>query len=200
MKHEVTTYYTKKALAESLKNAMRHKPFSKITVSEIIADCGLNRKTFYYHFDDIYGLLKWMFAEETGSITQGFDLLVDTEEAITFVMDYVEKNDYIVSCASDPVGGEELKRFLTTNFMEIAHNIVDGAETLSGRKLDQAYKDFLCHFYVSAVANILTEWLLRRESWDREAIIRYLISTIHGSITGITQLNLALYPENLDAP
>lgn len=195
MKHEVTTYYTKKALAESLKKAMRHKSFSKITVSEIIADCGLNRKTFYYHFDDIYGLLKWMFEEETSSITQGFDLLVDTEEAIVFVMDYVEKNDYIISCANDPVGGEELKRFLTASFMEIANNIVDGAEIMSGRKLDQAYKEFLCHFYVSAVANILTEWSLGREGWSRESILRYLITTIQGSIAGITQLNLMLNPE-----
>lgn len=196
MKHEVTTYYTKKALADSLKKAMRHKSFSKITVSEIIADCGLNRKTFYYHFDDIYGLLKWMFEEETSSITQGFDLLVDTEEAIAFVMDYVEKNDYIISCANDPVGGEELKRFLTASFMEIANNIVDGAEIMSGRKLDHAYKEFLCHFYVSAVANILTEWSMGREGWDRASILRYLTTTIHGSIAGITQLNLMLNPED----
>lgn len=28
---------------------MEKKPLSKITVSEIIADCGVNRKTFYYH-------------------------------------------------------------------------------------------------------------------------------------------------------
>lgn len=195
MKHEVTTYYTKKALAESLKKAMRQKSFSKITISEIIADCGLNRKTFYYHFDDIYGLLKWMFLEETSSLTQGFDLLVDTEEAISFVMDFVEKNDYIISCANDPVGGEELKRFLTTSFMEIASNIVDGAEIMSGRKLDQAYKEFLCHFYVSAVANTLIEWSMGREGWDRESILRYLITTIHGSIAGITQLNLMLNSE-----
>ena len=59
MKHEITTYNTKKLLSESLKKAMRNKAFSKITVSEIINDCGVNRKTFYYHFEDIYALLKW---------------------------------------------------------------------------------------------------------------------------------------------
>ena len=53
MRHEVTTYNTRKSLAESLKKAMRTKAFSKITVSEIIGDCGVNRKTFYYHFEDI---------------------------------------------------------------------------------------------------------------------------------------------------
>ena len=42
----------------SLQRFMEKKPLSKITVSEIIADCGVNRKTFYYHFEDIYALLK----------------------------------------------------------------------------------------------------------------------------------------------
>ena len=57
MKHEVTTYNTKRSLADSLKKLMQSKPFSKISVSEIIKLSGVNRKTFYYHFADIYALL-----------------------------------------------------------------------------------------------------------------------------------------------
>ena len=51
-------------LAESLKRAMKQKSFSKITVSEIIQDCGVNRKTFYYHFEDVYDLLEWHLNNE----------------------------------------------------------------------------------------------------------------------------------------
>lgn len=91
MKHEVTSMYTKKALSESLKRFMQTKPFSKITVSEIIEDCGLNRKTFYYHFSDTRDLLKWTFEQEAIEVIKGFDLLIDYEDAILFVMDYLEK-------------------------------------------------------------------------------------------------------------
>ena len=42
-----------KKFATVLKEKMKEKPFSKITVSELIADCGVNRKTFYYHFQNI---------------------------------------------------------------------------------------------------------------------------------------------------
>lgn len=48
MKHETTTLMTKKALASSLKKIMEQKPLGKISVREIIEDCGVNRKTFYY--------------------------------------------------------------------------------------------------------------------------------------------------------
>ena len=49
---------TKKEIAQTLKPFMRETPFSQITVSEIIRTSNINRKTFYYHFSDIYALLK----------------------------------------------------------------------------------------------------------------------------------------------
>ena len=70
MKQEELSLKTKKALANSLKNAMKKKPFSKITVKEITDDCNLNRNTFYYHFEDIYDLLRWMFDSEAVQIVQ----------------------------------------------------------------------------------------------------------------------------------
>ena len=44
---------TKRALAASLKRLLAEKPLSKITISDITDDCGINRMTFYYHFQDI---------------------------------------------------------------------------------------------------------------------------------------------------
>lgn len=52
---------TKNALAASLKNLMREKPFEKISVSDICDSCGMNRKSFYYHFKDKYDLVNWIF-------------------------------------------------------------------------------------------------------------------------------------------
>ena len=53
MRNEEISLRTKKALAEALKNAMKSKKFSAITISEIVEACEVNRKTFYYHFQDI---------------------------------------------------------------------------------------------------------------------------------------------------
>ena len=96
MKHEITSLNTKKMLASSLKKAMENKPFSKVTVSEIITDCGVNRKTFYYHFDDIYALLKWMLEQEAIEVVKQMDLIDDHGEAIVFVMDYIDENENIL--------------------------------------------------------------------------------------------------------
>ena len=47
---------TKQALEASLKRLLLQKPLTKITIADITEDCGVNRMTFYYHFQDIYDL------------------------------------------------------------------------------------------------------------------------------------------------
>ena len=54
MKHKLNSINTKQMLVDALITLSIQKPFSKITVSEIIDYCNINRKTFYYHFTDIY--------------------------------------------------------------------------------------------------------------------------------------------------
>lgn len=44
-----------------MKKLMRQRPFEKISVSDICNDCGINRKSFYYHFRDKYDLVNWIF-------------------------------------------------------------------------------------------------------------------------------------------
>ena len=55
---------TKKALADTLMKLGKTKDLNKITVSDIVEDCGVNRQTFYYHFDDKYELLKYIYESE----------------------------------------------------------------------------------------------------------------------------------------
>lgn len=52
-----------------------------------------------------------MLTEEAIDIVKHFDLLIDYEDAIRFIMDYVDENDYIISCAYDAVGRDKMKRF-----------------------------------------------------------------------------------------
>ena len=55
---------TKQALALSLIELMEKVPFEKINVAQICEGCGMNRKSFYYHFRDKYDLVNWIFDTE----------------------------------------------------------------------------------------------------------------------------------------
>ncbi len=185
MKHAVASYNTKKKLAASLKKAMNEKPFSKISVSEIMLDSGLNRKTFYYHFADIYGLLRWMLEEEAFSFVRQFDLLDDMEKALLYVMDYVETNDYMVNCVLDSISTEELKLFFYRDFTHMIARLINDVEKREAVTLEESYKQFLIQFYTGALASYLVDWIREKETIDRNSVVTYFSDTLKNSIIGV---------------
>lgn len=162
---------------------MRQKKFSKITVKEIIQDCGVNRNTFYYHFDDIYALLRWMLNEEAIEVVKHFDLLVDYEDAIRFVMDYVDENDYIINCAYDAIGRDEMKRFFYSDFIAITSAVIHRADEQSQKHLDPEFKDFLANFYTEALAGTLVDLVKEKQFQDKEKVILYMKTIIEASLS-----------------
>ena len=72
-----TATITKHALADALKKCMQEDPFEKVTVAAICRRCDLNRKSFYYHFQDKYELVNWIFDQEIGDLL--FDELLTTK-------------------------------------------------------------------------------------------------------------------------
>lgn len=62
---------TKLALANALKKLPQKKFLDDITVKELVEECEVNRQTFYYHFQDIYDLLRWFLEHETSEALRG---------------------------------------------------------------------------------------------------------------------------------
>lgn len=187
MKHEVTTLNTKKALAAAMKKAVSEKPFSKVTVSKIIKDCGVNRKTFYYHFEDIYALLKWTLEQEAIEVVKQFDLLVRYEDAIYFVMDYVEKNNRFLRNVYNSMGREELKRFFYLDLISVAANVVNESEQKLALTVPEDFKRFIMEFYTEALAGVLLDWIVSYENQNREQTMKYISVVLRASIPNVMQ-------------
>ena len=187
---------TKKSLSAALKKAMEKKTLSKITVSELIAECNVNRKTFYYHFDDIYALLKWTLEEEAIEVVKQFDIMVNTEEAFRFIMNYVEENKHIINCAYDSMGYEELKRFFDTDVKGLLISTIQNGEEKLNVSVDPSFKEFLAKFYTEAAAGILIDWIKNRVSQDKETVLKNLLLIYQVSIQEILKAAQTTKKEN----
>ena len=49
---------TQAVIMQAFMDLLTRKPLDKITVKDIVSDCGISRNTFYYHYQDIYDLLQ----------------------------------------------------------------------------------------------------------------------------------------------
>lgn len=174
MNENMTNRDAKNRLAASLKRMLSVRRFSEITVSDLVADCGINRKTFYYHFDNIYALLHWLFETEAINTVRSFDMLTDYRQAVEFVMDFVEHNDFILACADDDVGRSEMMRFFSADFRGIVDGVITAAERELDVPLDPEYKAFVVRFYTGAYVGILMDWVANSDKRNREKTVKYL--------------------------
>lgn len=66
-----TTRDTKGMFAGELESMMATMPLSKVRVADLCAQCGVERRVFYYHFKDKYDLVAWMFERDHSSAADG---------------------------------------------------------------------------------------------------------------------------------
>ena len=87
---------TKQAFADALRKLLEQKPIAKISVSHICEECGMNRKSFYYHFKTNVDLLSYYIEDQP---TMGPDLL-ETPKSLEDVKDGIVRVylNYVAYC------------------------------------------------------------------------------------------------------
>ena len=60
--------FTKQAIRNPSMKLLNERPVSQITVKDIVQDCGINRNSFYYHYQDIPSMIEEIILEETDEI------------------------------------------------------------------------------------------------------------------------------------
>lgn len=183
--NEEITLMTKQKLSKTLKQLMKQKPFNKITVSELIKECNVNRKTFYYHFQDIFELLKWTFEQEAFSIVKQYDITKDYEIIISFAYDYITNNSYIINCAYDSLGRDVLKSFFCTDIKTVVQSIIKSKEESIGIELTENFRTFLCSLYTEGIAGMIINTAQHPKDCSKEKLIEYFSIIINNSISSV---------------
>jgi len=148
---------TKRALAESLKMHMQHTPLDKITIASLVEDCGFIRQTFYYHFQDIYDLLRWIFKTEALNALEGYKSYETWQQGFLMVFQYVEDNKIFCLNAYKSQGREYLENFLHEVVFSLLEGVID--ELAQGKNLRDEYRAYIAQFYTYAFTGLLQEWL-----------------------------------------
>lgn len=153
---------TKHALVEALKTLMKKKALAKITIQEITALCGLRRQTFYYYFEDIYDLLRWMIQEEAVSLLKQHDGTLLWQEGLLQLFQYLDENRAVYLCALNSMGRNHIRQLFEQDIYAIIHYTVQqigqGID-VEGIRLSKRDTDMMTQFYVLALAGIVESWL-----------------------------------------
>ncbi len=179
---------TKLALSAALKKLMVQKPLEKITIRDITDMCGIRRQNFYYHFEDIYDLLRWMFQEEAISLLSQHEGALLWQDGLLQLFQYIEKNHDVCCCALKSLGRDHIKRFFEADIHEIIHRTVEQIGTdigaLDANICSKADISLMTHFYVIALAGIVESWLLGEIDRTPEELIDFADRLLNDHVEG----------------
>ena len=185
MKHKSyeSSYATKQVICASLKKLMAQKPLEKITISEIMDDCGMVRQHFYYHFEDIYDLVRWMFQEEAVSLLKRQEGALLWQEGLLQLFHYLQENRAVCLCALNSLSRPHLKRLFFSDIHAIIRRSVTQITDFLGCS-DDTEPEMFTHFYVIALAGLVESWLLGEIDKTPGQLIQFTDTLIQNQIRG----------------
>ena len=171
---------TKRALEASLKNLLLQKPLSKITISDITEDCGINRMTFYYHFKDIYDLVEWSCQEDASKALAGNKTYETWQQGFLQLFKAVQDNKPFIMNVYHSVSREQVENYLYKVTYDLLEGVVE--EQAQGMSVRDEDKAFIATVYKYAFVGLMLDWIKDGMKVDYHMIAEKMHRTMEGNV------------------
>ncbi len=190
-KNESKYFNTAIKMDEALILLLEKKDFEYITIKEICDKAGVNRSTFYLHYENTADLLKETtryildkhfayYSADTSGITERFenckleDLVFITSEYLTPYLTFIKENQRIFKVA--------IKQFNSFNMEKVYGNMFKHVfdPILSRFQIPQNDRQYIIKFYLTGIFGIVMEWLNCGCADEMNDIIKIIIDCVVG--------------------
>ncbi len=170
---------TKLQMAEALKRLIKDRPFAKITVQDIVAECNINRNTFYYHFENNYDLLSFTYSLEVQNIVNSFqEANASLPQAMDFVLDYIDKNIPLCQCAYESLGEQQLKIIFEKDLMVFVRATIDYFAAQASIKFSEDFVTFVGYSFTNLLSSQIIWYIRHNGDLDKE-IFKQCLQTFY---------------------
>ncbi len=160
---------TEKAIATALKQLLAVKPLSKITISDIANECGVNRMTFYYHYRDIYDLIQHILDDTLRASLEGSRTVADWQDGVLRLMNAMRAEGTFFTGIYE---SDAKDHFLTYLRKLIGELLQEGLDQVGPMSLSEDEQKFITDFYNFAFCGIVIRWLHTGMKEDPELLVK----------------------------
>ena len=172
---------TKRALEQSLKNLLLKKPLTKITVSDIADDCGINRMTFYYHFKDIYDLVEWSCLEDAKRALDEKKTYETWQQVLLQIFEAVKENKPFILNVYRCVHREQVEKYLQPLVDQLLLGVIN--EETGNMTIRDEDKQFIAQIYSYIFIGLMLDWIKDDMREDPQPLVDRLARLIKGSMS-----------------
>lgn len=170
--------FTKKAIIESFLKLLVDRPLSQITVKDIVEDCGINRNTFYYHFEDMPALVEEVLRDDTEKLIAESNPVNSLEDCLSVAIDMAIKRKKAVLHICRSSNRESYENYLN-NLLRYA--VTKYIETVSaGIPISETDKNIIINFYKCELFGFIMDWINAGMSYDIRETVRRTCELFEG--------------------
>ncbi len=147
--------FTKKAIKETFIELLDERPLNKITVKDIVEACGINRNSFYYHYQDLPALLEEITAERVQALISAHPTIGSIEDSFDAALDFVLDHKRAVLHIYNSVSRDVFERYL----MEVCRYVVETYAETAFAGQGPAEKEMLIRYHKCACFGHIIDWL-----------------------------------------
>lgn len=172
--------YTRNLIRQEFIKLLNKKSLHNITVTEIAKQCNIERKTFYYHYENLPQLVKEIFDEELEKVIEEFNETLSWEESFISAAKFILDNKKVVKHMYESDYKIELEKYIFSISGEIMRKYVARvAEDTRAKEIDIK---LIAYFYQCALSSALIQWVSTDMKADPKAITRRLGELMDGNI------------------
>ena len=190
-KNESKYFNTAVRMDEALIALLERKDFEYITIKEICDTAGVNRSTFYLHYENTFDLLQETtryildkhfayYSSDTKGITERFancelkELVFITAEYLKTYLAFIEDNQRIFKVSIKRFNSLGMDGVYDRMFEHIFNPIL---ERFLVPKKERSY---IMKFYLTGIYAIVMEWIDKNCSDDMETVIKVITDCVLG--------------------
>lgn len=149
--------FTRKAIKEKFKQMLEERPLKEITVKELTKECGINRNSFYYHYQDIPALIEEMVKEHFDEVLAKYPDLNSIENGLTLAMEFTLSTRKALLHIYNSVNRDIFEKYL---WDMCERGIRTYIETLvKDSNISEEGKEGLVRFHKSECFGLIMDWL-----------------------------------------
>ena len=172
--------FTKNAIRSTFIHLLEEKPLNQITIKMIVEECGINRNSFYYHYQDLPALIEDIMQDNADKIINENPTIDSLETAAHAAVDFASSNRKAILHIYNSVNREIFERYL----WQICDYVVRsyGNTILKSKNITESDLELLTLFYKSECFGIVLAWLNAKMEPDAHAQIQRFCFLHHGLI------------------
>lgn len=181
---------TKRVLAMALKERLTKQRLDDITIQSLVDDAQVSRKTFYYHFQDVYALLEWIFVDEGRRILRDISDAEGWQQGLRNIFRYFEENRGMILNIYRPLKHEEdmLELHISRLVRPLLERIFD--EQPDQEKVSQEDRKFILDLYAYGMIELFLRWVGNGMKPEGEKLMEQIDRIFSGSMSSLIQRSL----------